>query len=70
MLLENFVLTCFGKRLPFNVTFRNKKKYVASLSSFADLIPVEKNKTGKGGGKNLSFIISRCDDWHGENKLC
>ena len=41
------------------MTFWKKDKYIASLSSFANLIPVKGKKTGKRGGKNLSFIIAR-----------
>ena len=57
MPLGNFVLTSFGKSLPFNATFWSKNKYIASLSFFAQSIPVEEKTKGKGSGKNLSFII-------------
>ena len=63
MSLGNFVLTCFGKRLPSNAIFWNKNKYVASLPSFSHLIPVGKKATGKGGSKNLLFVIFTYDDW-------
>ena len=68
MSLENFVLTCFGKRLLLNATFWNKDKCVASLSSSAHSIPVEEMTTGKGRGKSLFFIIFRYDDWNGEQQ--
>ena len=66
----NFVLTCFDKRLPFNATFCNKDKYVASLSSFANSIPVEEKTAVKGSGKNLSFITSGMTIGKDSNKLC
>ena len=53
------IIVTNGKRLPFNATFWNKGKYVASLLSFAHLIPVEEKRTSEGGGKNLPFIIFR-----------
>ena len=43
-------------------------KYVDSLPSFSHLIPVEEKMTGKGGDKNLSFVIFRYDDWNGEQQ--
>ena len=30
------------------------------------MIPVEEKVIGKGGGKNLSFIVFRYDNWNGE----
>ena len=67
MPLGNFVLTCFVKRLPINATFWNKDK-IASLSSFSHSIPVGEKTTGKGGGKNLFFIIFSYDNWNGEQQ--
>ena len=52
------------------MTFWNKDKYVASLSSLAHSILVEEKTTGKGCGKNLPVIIFKNDDWNGSNKLC
>ena len=49
------------------MTFWNKDKYVASLSSLAHSILVEEKTTGKGCGKNLPVIIFKNDDWNGSN---
>ena len=54
----NFVLPCFGKWLPFNVTFWNKDKNVASLHLLFIQFLLKKRRQVREVGKTFSSLSS------------